>query len=371
MKKVLLVVDTLEVGGTEKSILALCSRFKSMEPVVVHLFKGDTLKRQFQQAGVKVISLNLRSPFLVLNCFTELKNVIKAEQPAVVMASLFFAEFYTRLSLLGSGVPLVGTFVNDSYSQDRFRKLSISVRIKLRVYQLLDALTARRCNFFLANSQTIAASNSKALGLGKRKIDVIYRGRDISLFQKEYEPNQKRLHFVTVGRLIKRKGHEELIRVFGKLIKKFPQAQLSIAGDGDERVPLQLLIETLSLQDHVELLGQVNNIPALLYAADFFVFTSHYEGFSGALIEAMMVGIPVVASDIAMTREAITHKQEGYLYACGQEQDLLSAIEYVIGHRHEVIAMAIRARVKAREVFDIEHVAADTERYLLNIVNKL
>lgn len=368
--KVLFVIDTLEVGGTEKSLLELTSRFSAdIKPVVVHLFAGEALRVRFEKHNIDVISLNVHSPFAFYNCYRSLRRVISDHAPDIVVAQLFWSEFYSRLVLAGATTPLVGTFVNDSYSRSRYAKLPVVTAFKLRGYQLADMITARRCNAFLSNSMSIAESNSAALSVPLSKVKVIHRGRDLRNFEREPDYDRETRRFLAVGRLIDRKGHDDLIRAFSMLSEKYPDARLAIAGDGPQRSVLENLIADMRLDGKVTLLGTVSDVPELMRGFDCFILPSHYEGFSGALVEAMLTGLPVIASDIRMTREAIDHGSDGWLYPVGETGALASAMEFFIQNRQLAKKIAITGRAKARDRFDIEKIAKETEDFLLSLVN--
>lgn len=367
-KVALFVLDTLEMGGTEKSILEITTRFSALRPVVLHLFRGDALKGEFTKWGVEVISLNLSSRFSFFRCVLAVRRAIKTIDPDVVISSLFFSDFYTRLAGIGLGKALVGTFVSQPYGSARLKLLPRFTRVKVRAYQVLDMITAVRCRHFLANSAAIADANARALFLPRNKVSVIYRGRDTGRFPVQHTRNSGTCDFVSVGRLIERKGHLELIRAFKGIADRYPHARLRLAGEGYFSATLVREVALLGLENQVTFLGLVDNIPELLYSADFFVFPSHYEGFSGAVVEAMMAGIPVLASDIPMTREAIVHLEDGFLFEAGSERHLAEGMAYFIGNRAKAVDMGRRAREKAFKLYDIRNIARQTEQFLLQLM---
>lgn len=104
--------------------------------------------------------------------------------------------------------------------------------------------------------------------------------------------------FVTLGRLSPEKGHAKLIRAFAEMIKSHPGCKLTILGDGPLRDDLELLIEELSLESNVLLAGlRINPFPAL-ERADCFVFSSDYEGQGLVVLEALILGKPVISTDV-------------------------------------------------------------------------
>lgn len=119
---------------------------------------------------------------------------------------------------------------------------------------------------------------------------------------------------VAVGRLAPQKGFDILIAAFSTLRRNYPQAGLTILGDGPERKALEAEIKRLGMEHAVRLPGHSENVSAEIEAADIFVSSSRYEGFSNALLEAMALGKPVVATDCeGGTRDMVIDGKTGIL----------------------------------------------------------
>jgi glycosyltransferase involved in cell wall biosynthesis len=100
-----------------------------------------------------------------------------------------------------------------------------------------------------------------------------------------------------MGRLDTQKGFDLLLRAFAKCCRERPDWALTIIGEGEERDELQALAQNLDIASKVRFTGRVAVPAALLRRADLFVLSSRYEGFPNALLEAMAVGLPVIATD--------------------------------------------------------------------------
>lgn len=358
--KIFFVIDSLQVGGAEKSIFEIVSRMPSdIEPVVVVIYDNLKLKGLFEEAGVRLEIFGLKGKYEWRKAKNLFRELCEREQPDLVVATLYRAEIISREVCHALGLRHIGTFVNDNYSTYARKDWSWSLKVKKAYFWLLNRWTARYCYRFLANSESIKRNNAKNLGLNPDKIDVIYRGRNIDCFHFQVKDRLKNenFRFLNVGRLLKRKGQLELVEAFAQFQKKYPNATLTIAGEGELRPQLEVLVKKYGLEDIVNLPGNVSNIPEMLQECDLFVFPSWYEGFSGALIEAMLAGAPIVASDIDMNTEAVQDGDTARLFHVQDVASLQEALEAAVSNPEQARAMAQKARREAENKYKIENVA--------------
>lgn len=113
---------------------------------------------------------------------------------------------------------------------------------------------------------------------------------------RDFVPATPGQSFVTVGRLSPEKNQSRMIRALKIVVSSFPDAQLYIIGDGPLLSSLEALISTLNLKSNVHLLGYHRNPHSLVVKCDYFLFSSVYEGQGLAVIEAMVLGKPVVTT---------------------------------------------------------------------------
>lgn len=370
--KILSVIDTLEIGGAEVSLLEIYRRFQDTEVVVCQLYPGDALAASYRAAGVRVVALGLTGKYAFRKAVRRLDEVVREERPDLLLATLFRAGVVTRWIARRTGLPLVDAFVNDSYSPHRWRTSSLSGKLKLLTVQLLDRATARRSTGFTAVSATVRDSNCRALNVPPERVTVIHRGRDPEVFQPlddqhrdalrsdlGVEPHQPLL--LNVARLLPRKGQAELVQAMPRILARQPSTVLLLAGEGEGRSRLEAQIREASLGEHVRLLGNRNDVPRLLAAADVFVFPSHYEGHAGALVEAMMAGRPIVATDTGVHRESVTDRETARLVPVGAPEALAGAVCEVLDDPELARRLGTGAREVAVDRFHIDHLAARHE----------
>jgi glycosyltransferase involved in cell wall biosynthesis len=370
--KVLFLIDTLEVGGAEKSLLQILARFRRTETIMCHIYPGQRLRPAYEQAGIPAISLNVQGNYALGKAVKEVTAVVNHQAPDLLHTTLFRSDLVGRFVGRKLRVPVICGLVSESYAPVRFRHLSTLHRLKLRSVQIVDALTAFWAYHFVANSETVKSAAVKALRIPARKITVIYRGRDPLPYAQVAAPQVNGLRevlsldsggpiIVNVARLLEGKGQADLIQAMPAVLEAVPQAKLLIAGEGPFRGTLERLIGDLALNDAARLLGQRDDIPTLLHLADVFAFPSHYEGYPGAMVEAMMAGCPIVASDIPVHREALVPGETGLLVTLKNPTAIAEGIISTLRDPTTARRMGERARLEATERFHIDRIAPQHE----------
>ncbi|WP_374407137.1 glycosyltransferase [Pelagerythrobacter sp.] len=204
-----------------------------------------------------------------------------------------------------------------------FAILNRTSLIKHRLAQLVIRLLMRRADAVVAQSDDMARELRSELRPGQ-EIAVI--GNPVSLDeiqqaltrQQAASPlaERRRPAVVTVGRLAPQKGFDLFLPAFAAFRARYPQATLTIFGEGPERAALERQAEALGLADCVSMPGRSEAVLAEIARADLFVSSSRYEGFSNAMLEAMALGVPVVATDCpGATRDLVVDGETGFLAA--------------------------------------------------------
>ena len=174
---------------------------------------------------------------------------------------------------------------------------------------------------------------------------------------------------LTVARLHSQKGHDYLIPIIPEIIRKFPQAHFIWVGDGEHQAYLEQMLQKYKVETRVTFLGYRNDIPHFLTAADLFLFPSYQEGLPFAVLEAMVYGLPIVASDTGGIPEMITHKKNGLLFSTGNSQELQQQLDWALTHLDEMGRMAEAAKIEV-EKFSESKMLKDTWKILENLGTK-
>jgi glycosyltransferase involved in cell wall biosynthesis/peptidoglycan/xylan/chitin deacetylase (PgdA/CDA1 family) len=332
------VVDSLAgSGGAENrlvdEVVALRDRF---DQVVVRLFERDHLQGRLEAAGVPVVALGFRSaragrswPVVA----RRLRSVLRERRPDVVHTSLFTANLVGQLASRPLGIPVLSTF-NRTGDLALQRALQPGVAgWRGRSMQAIARRVARQGDVhYRAVSGYVRDGSCQLMGLPPEDVTVIPRG--IAVDPAAIDPSRARFGlpengplFVNVARLVPEKAQHLLIEAFARVVEELPDAHLAIAGaTGSAEPVVRAAIERHRLDGRVHLLGYRADARDLVAAADGFAFSSVSEGLPGAVLEALALGTPVVAFDIAPVVELTDGGRVARLAPSGSVDGLAQAM---------------------------------------------
>jgi glycosyltransferase involved in cell wall biosynthesis len=159
---------------------------------------------------------------------------------------------------------------------------------------------------------------------------------------------------VAIGRLERVKGFDVLLRALVAVRRAMPDVSLRIAGDGALRGELEHLCSALRLIESVEFHGFVDDVQGLLRSAEVFVMPSRWEGLPISLLEAVALGVPVVATGVGANRELIEDGRTGRLIPSEDAEALADAIVSQLERPEDAARMAERAFLELRRGYSLE-----------------
>jgi glycosyltransferase involved in cell wall biosynthesis len=368
--KVVFTIDSLAQGGTEQSISELIAHFsKNIEIIVVYFYDAHQLCETYKSLNCKLVYLGISDKYGFYKSVRLFYNLVIDEKPDVVVSSLYRSLIISRFVCWWTKIPLIGTFVNERYGSDRKERFKGFDVVKYFVTWFLDRITAFIPIKVISNSYSISVLNGKALNIKSNRIKVIYRGRNPLNYKAWKQPdNNGKFIWMSIGRLIPQKGYDILLRAFYELKKNNSNIQLRILGEGPLRNELEILIKKLNLKDEVFLEGNKPLAWKNLYDANAFILPSVSEGFSGALVEALLTGIPIVASDIPMNIEAISPGKDAYFFRSKDHEHLYEKMLTLMCEYEHACELGKLMRSRAIDNYDIQHVAENYEKTLETVV---
>ena len=169
---------------------------------------------------------------------------------------------------------------------------------------------------------------------------------------------------VSVGSLIERKGHDRTLRGLRQALDSGARVRLAIIGSGPERAALAALSDQLGISECVHFLGERTDVQALLQNADYFIAAAHEEVQPLSVIEAMLSGLAVIASDISAHREMVNMEAGGLVVDASDSQAIGNAIVDLAGKRAELQQQRPRVAAHAAEQYSfVRHVERFVQLY--------
>ena len=305
-----------------------------------------------------VRSLSLRASLLA---FRALVALFRAERPDMVHAHMPISGLLARAAAWWVGVPVIAYtchgFVFNQPNQGLLRPVSL----------VLEWLAGRVTHRFLTVSSA-EARQARRLWIARRA-EAAGNGRDPRVFHPDPVARQRvrvelgvpadAVVVAAVSRLVRMKGYPELAAA----MRQVPDAQLWVVGErleSDRGEDMVALLDNAGLGGRLRRLGYRTDVAAILAASDLFVLPSFVEGQPMSVIEAMLTGLPVVASDLFSTREQVVDGQTGLLVPAGDADALAAALNRLVGDPDVRAAMGAAGQARALALFDERKVLART-----------
>ena len=323
MTKILFHLTCLEQGGAERVVSNLANRLvkDGYEVVVTTQWQGENefaLDERVKRihVGPKENDQNRNRISKVLRRITYLRETIKQEKPDVVISFLKGNNYRSLIANMGTKIPNIVAVRNDPKSD--YSTKADKVLIPL-LYPFADGAvfqTEEQRDFFPKHV--------------RERAEVILNPVHNKYIQAEL-PREKEKVVVQSGRLVGFKNQQMLVKAFIKVHEKHPDYKLKFygrdAGDGTKELLEKLILEHQA-SDYITLMGASDELEKVIPQAEVYAFSSYYEGLPNALIEAMALGMPIVATDCPCggPRTLITHEYDGLLIPVNDEDAMAGNI---------------------------------------------
>lgn len=350
--RVLFVVPTLALGGTEAQIAALCPQLSAsgVIPVVFALRAGGPLVVRLRQAGIEVITpWRLPRPVQLLAGALHLWTTLAFRRIAVV--HFFLPEAYLIGGVVSLGVP---------------RLCRVMSRRSLNRYQQNHPVLARLERWLHARMDRITGNSNAVLdelrteGADERRLRLIPNGVEVKSAGAGVSPAQAALPegafvIVTIANLHAYKGHELALRALARISDRLPQSwvYLCIGADAGHRDALVALTDELCLSDRVRWLGEVEDAQRWLSVCDLMVHPSQQEGLPNCILEAMWWRVPVVATAVGGVPDLIPSHAYGRLVPPDDTRALAEGILELSLDPQTRHAVAVEAYERASHEFSL------------------
>ena len=362
-----MVVPRLNLGGggSERQTIALANGFarEGCEVTVLLTDKKGDLTSQLS-SKVKVVSYGSRGNFFSRLYFVY--KTAKTEKPDIL-----YSRFWTTkptMIFAGKILGIKTVAAEVSNIKQSLRRWPPVLRnavgfAKVFCYQMADSVIV----------QSHAGRGSLfSLGVGE-KIQVVHNGINIERIGKQAEEEATHQWFdeqtpvaAAVGRLVKSKGYENLLETVSAVNEVTP-LRLLLIGDGPLKTNIVSKARTLCIEDKIDFTGSVFNPHRYAAKCDIFICSSLFEGFSNSLLEALVMGLPVVSTDHDFgAREIIENDRSGILVPVGNSKKMAEAILTLLRDKTLAAKMGEEAKKRVQE-FSIEKMIQENLRIFREI----
>jgi glycosyltransferase involved in cell wall biosynthesis len=289
-----------------------------------------------------------------------LKKLIREANPSAILC--YFGEMALRLIDVAQElrIPLIAYFHGDFlFVSDRWHRWSLLRR--LDKFAAIVVVTAKERDWLLEQ------------GVKSESIHVIPCGAPTALSFLKRQGNPKVVRFAMASRLVEEKGCSQSIRAFARVASQIGSVSLDIFGDGPERQNLEALVNSLGLKNAVTFHGYVNAhyLAAELAGCDVFIQHSlRKEGSPVSIVEAMLCGLPVVATPVGGIVDQVIDSVTGLIIAEHDFIGMSSAMAKLAGNPALRIELGANGRNRAIKAFDSAKLARSLEQVVVKVCNE-
>jgi len=349
---VLLLHSVLVDRGAERVILWLATGLnKDKYKVSVCILREDApIVEKFREQGVETAVLGMKRRFGFCALW-KLYNILKEKRIDILHIHGIRAAIYGRPIARIAGVPVILYSVHNKWGG--------------KLHFLLDRLTAPFGDGIFPFSNAVRSFLIDEEGIPEKYVkQTVHIGIDIDRFVTQDEsltletrnglgiPEDAPV-IGSVGALTVQKGNRYLIEAMSEMLKEFPELRYIAVGDGELRKELEDLSQNVGVDRNVIFLGARDDIPLLLNMFDVFVLPSLWEGLSQALIEAMAVAKPAVATNVDGTLEAVEDGVSGVLVPPGNPAALAKAIVGLLRDPQKMVKIGRAGRERVERYFSV------------------
>ncbi|WP_167341847.1 glycosyltransferase family 4 protein [Nonlabens sp. SY33080] len=334
MIKVLTVVDKLNLGGIEKTLLGCLEHFNE-NGVESHILcsHGGILDDQFVERGA-ILHNYKKSRWSFMRIYSFYKVILRSEVNVIHLRNGHTSGLYCLIGRLLNKFVIVSIH-NESAMFKKTWQRNIFLN-KIRNYYLLlqKELIVLFSDRIIGHSKANLGYFSNYKDKIKRKSLIIYNGVDFSMLDASLEKTSirnKNINLIHVGSFKHQKNHTMLLDIFKNLVKKGYKVSLDLCGDGE----LQEEIKLKSLGLKVRFHGNVNDLSSLFNKAHILLFPSKHEGFGNVHIEAQYMKVAICCSDIKPHYESVFDKYHRYFFPLNSIDIATQKCEELIARLHE------------------------------------
>lgn len=378
MIKLVNIISNLSLGGAQILIFDILKYLKEKNKFDISVITIDSGKyiERFESAGITVIDLKKKG-LINPGIYFEIVKAIKKLKPDIIHTHLNKADFYGRIAAKRCNVPIIISTCHNYSTTHKGADID-----KKSIFDVIDNFVIKYSDCSLiAISEHVKKYLSNRLPQLKNEITTIYNGIDIGkekYILNEEEQLKLRLEIgfdkddfiiCIAGRLEKQKGHLFFLNSVKEILHTNSRVKILIIGEGSMRNEIENYIAENSFTERIKLSGFVPFADKYFEISNVVAVPSFWEGFGLVLIEAMIKGKLVLASDTGGIPEIIDNFKNGILFKCGNEEDLKAKIKLIIGQEIDTELIRKNGIKTVKDKFDIKQTSELYYRFYLSKLN--
>jgi len=371
------IITNFSVGGAQDYLLLIVRGLdqKKFDPIIAGSMQGEWISAAKAIKGTTVLNIPSLcrpiSPLRDLRAMFEVKRLCREHKIDILHTHSSKPGVVARIGGFLAGVPAIVHTIHGFSFHD------FMPRWQRRMFIFIEQWMSRFTTTLLLYSHADRIRADEHGISAVRSVENFYYGIDYTPFRRKtnrvkirraFGFGRKEFIIGFTGRLSRQKGLHILVRAFAAVHRHLPQTRLLLIGDGPLRSELQNEIKGNNLENVATITGFRSDIPELLPALDLFVMTSLWEGLSRSLAEALYAQLPVVATDVGGTSDAIRNGETGWLIPPNDVAAAAAAIEEAVGKPGLARKIAERGYRWARKAFDVKAMNKKIEQLYIGLM---
>jgi glycosyltransferase involved in cell wall biosynthesis len=342
--KILFVITQMEIGGAQKVLLAVAHGLphQKYDVSVCTLYdKGNRIAGVSRKTGLEIFDLGMKkragkNPIGILWRFLRgclrLYLYLRRKRVNVMQTFSHYSNIIGPIVARLARTPVVVTSERMSLAHS-----NSGIRFANRLVSNSGCVTHVICvsdairNACTRGVRNPAKFSTIANGVETERFAIDLTELELAAIRSDLGVAGKRFVLTTVGRLHPQKGHRYLIEAVPSILAQFPETVVLVAGEGALREEIEEQIARAGLNDAVRLIGARQDMPRIYAITDILVLASLWEGMPNVALEAMAAGVPVVATNVDGTGEAVLDGETGLLVPPTDPPALARAICTLLG----------------------------------------